>query len=97
MGLELFPQDEKTCSNTVTSIKVPEGIDGLELIKLMREKHDIIIAGGKDHLKGKIIRIGHMAVLLKEIISTVACLQMALKDLGYKTELTPILNPISKL
>ncbi len=98
LGLELFPQDEKTCSNTVTSIKVPEGIDGLELIKLMREKHDIIIAGGQDHLKGKIIRIGHMgSITEKEIISTVACLQMALKDLGYKTELTPILNPISKL
>lgn len=98
LGLKLFPQDEKTCSNTVTSIKVPEGIDGLELIKLMREKHDIIIAGGQDHLKGKIIRIGHMgSITEKEIISTVACLQMALKDLGYKTELTPILNPISKL
>jgi aspartate aminotransferase-like enzyme len=64
----------------------------------MRENHDIIIAGGQDHLKGKIIRIGHMgSITKKEIIVTMACLQMTLKDLGYKTELAPILNPISKI
>jgi len=98
LGLKLFPQDETTCSNTVTSIKVPEGIDGQELVKLMRENHVIIIAGGQDHLKGKIIRIGHMgSITKKEIIVTMACLQMTLKDLGYKTELAPILNPISKI
>ncbi len=98
LGLKLFPQDEKTCSNTVTSIKVPDGIDGQELVKLMREKHDIVIAGGQDHLKGKIIRIGHMgSISEKEIIVTMACLQMTLKDLGYKIELPPILNPISKI
>jgi aspartate aminotransferase-like enzyme len=98
LGLKLFPQDETTCSNTVTSIKVPEGIDGQELVKLMRENHGIIIAGGQDHLKGKIIRIGHMgSITKKEIIVTMACLQMTLKDLGYKTELAPILNPISKI
>jgi len=98
LGLKLFPQDEKTCSNTVTSIKVPDGIDGQELVKLMREKHDIVIAGGQDHLKGKIIRIGHMgSISEKEIIVTMACLQMTLKDLGYKIELASILNPISKI
>ena len=98
LGLKLFPQDETTCSNTVTSIKVPEGIDGQELVKLMRENHDIIIAGGQDHLKGKIIRIGHMgSITKKEIIVPMPCLQMTLYDLGYQTELAPILNPISKI
>ena len=98
IGLTLFPKDENTCSNTVTSIKVPEGIDGQELVKVMREKHGIIIAGGQDHLKGKIIRIGHMgSVSEKEIILTMACLQMALKELGYKTELPSILAPMSKI
>ncbi|NYT03854.1 MAG: alanine--glyoxylate aminotransferase family protein [Candidatus Methanofastidiosa archaeon] len=98
IGLKLFPKDEKTCSNTVTSIMAPEGIDGQELVKVMREKHGIIIAGGQDHLKGKIIRIGHMgSVSEKEIIVTMACLQMALKELGYKTELPSILTPMSKI
>ncbi|NPV50716.1 MAG: alanine--glyoxylate aminotransferase family protein [Candidatus Methanofastidiosum sp.] len=98
IGLTLFPKDEKTCSNTVTSIMAPEGIDGQELVKVMREKHGIVIAGGQDHLKGKIIRIGHMgSVSEKEIILTMACLQMALKELGYKTELPSILAPMSKI
>lgn len=95
MGLSLLPYDEKICSNTVTSIKVPDGIDGLELIKLMREKYGIIVAGGQDHLKGKIIRIGHMGyVSEKEIIVTMACLYMSLKELGYNKELPPFLNKI---
>ncbi|KYC53292.1 MAG: phosphoserine aminotransferase [Candidatus Methanofastidiosum methylothiophilum] len=95
IGLSLFPQDEKTCSNTVTSIKVPDGIDGQKLVSIMREKYGVIIAGGQDHLKGKIIRIGHMgSVTEKEIIVTLSSLQMALKDLGYKTELPAILSPI---
>ncbi len=97
MGLSLFPHDEKICSSTVTSIKVPDGVDGLDLIKLMREKYGIIVAGGQDHLKGKIIRIGHMGcVSEKEIIVTMACLQMALKELGYNTDLPSFLNKITE-
>jgi len=63
----------------------------------MREKYGIIIAGGQDHLKGKIIRIGHMgSITEKEIIVTLSCLQMALKDLGYATELPNIIAPVWK-
>lgn len=63
----------------------------------MREKYGVIIAGGQDHLKGKIIRIGHMgSVTEKEIIITLSSLQMALKDLGYKTELPSVLSSIWK-
>jgi len=37
------------------------------------------------------------SVTEKEIIVTMACLQMSLKDLGYKTELPSILAPIWKI
>jgi aspartate aminotransferase-like enzyme len=47
----------------------------------------IVIAGGQDHLKGKIFRIGSMgAVGAPEILATLAATQHALKKLGYKAQ-----------
>jgi aspartate aminotransferase-like enzyme len=49
------------------------------------KKMGIIIAGGQDHLKGKIFRIGSMgAIGAPEILATVAATQHALTKLGYK-------------
>ena len=49
------------------------------------KKMGIIIAGGQDHLKGKIFRIGTMgAVGAPEILSTLAVTQYALRKLGYQ-------------
>jgi len=46
-----------------------------------------VIAGGQDHLKGKIFRIGTMgAVSAPEILATLASTQHALKKLGYKVQ-----------
>ena len=36
LGLELFATDESRASNTVTAIKMPEGVDGRRLMGLMR-------------------------------------------------------------
>jgi aspartate aminotransferase-like enzyme len=44
----------------------------------------IIVAGGQDHLKGKIFRIGSMgAVGAPEILATLAATQHALKKSGF--------------
>jgi len=56
LGLLLFSQFP---SNAVTAVKVPEGIDGAELIKKLKSK-DVTFAGGQAELKGKIFRIAHM-------------------------------------
>jgi aspartate aminotransferase-like enzyme len=48
------------------------------------KKMGIIIAGGQDHLNGKIFRIGNMgAVSAPEILATLAATQIALKKSGY--------------
>lgn len=47
-------------SDTVTVIRVPEGVKCSDILERMKEKHGIMIAGSFDVLEGKVIRIGHM-------------------------------------
>jgi aspartate aminotransferase-like enzyme len=87
LGLDLFAQNEVS-SNTVTSVKMPEGITDKELRGTMRERYRIELAGGQDHLKGNVFRIGHMGnVTHREIISTIAALEMTLQGLGLDLEI----------
>jgi aspartate aminotransferase-like enzyme len=87
LGLELFAQKD-AASNTVTSIKIPEGITDSELRGTMRERYRIELAGGQDHLKGNVFRIGHMGnITHREIISTIAALEMTMQGLGLDVEI----------
>ena len=47
LGLDLLVSDEAYASNTVTAIKVPEGVDGGRLRSLVREEHNVVLAGGQ--------------------------------------------------
>ena len=88
MGLKLFPEKEEICSNTVTSLRVPKGMDDKKIREIMKDKYNIVIAGGQAHLKGKIMRIGHMGnVSKRDILCTLAALELALKEVGFKIEL----------
>ena len=60
IGYELFVQDEKIRSHTVTSIKFPEGIDADRFLKILKENYSVEFANGLKRLYGKIFRIGHM-------------------------------------
>lgn len=62
MGLELFvPEGYR--SATVTAINYPQGADDGKTRKTLKEKHGVVIAGGQDHVKGKIFRVGHMGTI----------------------------------
>ncbi|MCK4843402.1 MAG: alanine--glyoxylate aminotransferase family protein, partial [Dehalococcoidia bacterium] len=78
LGLSLFP-DEKYASNTVTAVNADDRIDVPKLIQVLREEHDVIIAGGQRKLAGKIFRIGHLgAVEDNDIKSVLEALNKAL-------------------
>ncbi|MBM3956772.1 MAG: alanine--glyoxylate aminotransferase family protein [Gemmatimonadetes bacterium] len=59
LGLELLPE-RSVASDTVTAVKVPQGIDGRELVRRVREEHGVVLGGGQQALAGRIFRIGHM-------------------------------------
>ena len=86
LGLELFAPAEGR-GNAVTPVWVPEGVDGKELVKIMKNKHGVTIAGGQDDYAGRIIRIGHLGHFGDfDIIVTLSALEMALAELGFDFE-----------
>ncbi len=85
MGLELFA---KAPCEAITVIKAPEGIDGQEVVKILREDYGITIAGGQAQAKGKIFRIAHIGYLSEwDMIIALSAIERALKSLGHSVEL----------
>lgn len=86
LGLKLFAPPEGRGS-AVTPVWVPEGIDGKALVKTMSSTYGITIAGGQDHMAGKIFRVGHLGYFDQfDILTTLAGLEMTLTGLGYEFE-----------
>ena len=84
LGLELLAEKP---GNILTCVKVPEGIDGVKLVKTMQSKYMAYIAGGQDPYKGKIFRIAHLGYMGGfDILTALSALEMTLMDLGYRFE-----------
>lgn len=80
LHLDLFP---KNPSNVLTTISIPQGIDGSALVKELK-KNGIFPAGGQEALKGKIIRIAHIGYLDEyDVLTALSGLEMSLKAVGY--------------
>lgn len=83
MGLDLLAPDE-SASRTVTAIKVPQGQTASEVVAALRER-GVIVAGGQDAYKEKIVRIGHMGFVNDHDIDQVLA---ALEDVVGSLSLT---------
>ena len=95
-GLDLLAADD-CASDVVTAIKSPVGLDSGQLVKRLREKHNILISGGQDALKGKIFRIGHLgACRLADLQQTWEKIVLELDDLGHTCEVNEITAAIEK-
>ncbi len=81
LGLELFvPRD---FAWGVTGVALPGGVDGTQIVRLAAEKYGVYLAGGQDHLKGRILRIGHMGwVDWADLAAGLHAVAMALRDAG---------------
>jgi aspartate aminotransferase-like enzyme len=84
-GVDLFPRldEHHAYSNTATAMRIPKGISDKDLRGAVKA-FGIEIAGGQDHLKGEIFRIGTMGgVGASEILATIAAVQYALRKFGF--------------
>ena len=81
LNLKLFA-DEKHLSPSITAVKT-EGIDAEKFRKTIKNKFDILLAGGQDHLKGKIFRVGHLGYVNdRDIITVISAISNTLLELG---------------
>ncbi len=86
LGLDLYA--EKSPSNALTAVKIPETIGAKELKSNFYERFGITVAGGQDQAKGKIIRIAHLGYYNRlDVIMVISALEMLLKEMGHRFEL----------
>ncbi|PSR18545.1 aminotransferase [filamentous cyanobacterium CCP3] len=82
LNLPLFGADD--CASPAITAVMPQGVDAEQIRSTMKKQFDIALAGGQDHLKGKIFRIGHLGFVCdRDILTAVAALESTLTHLGY--------------
>ncbi len=83
LGLEVFTVADARRSDTVSVFSMPDGLDGAEIVRHMYEHHHTVIAGARNRLAGRIIRIGTMgAVGESDILTDLLHLEETLRALG---------------
>jgi serine---pyruvate transaminase len=86
MGLELFSPDDDS-SAVVTTVRVPEPIDGAQLLLDLRDRFGITLAPGQGPLKGKVFRVGHLGYYdVFDITTALAGIELALAEAGADIE-----------
>ncbi|MBW4622158.1 MAG: alanine--glyoxylate aminotransferase family protein [Cyanosarcina radialis HA8281-LM2] len=83
LGLPLYAA-EGAGSPAITAV-APTGVDAEQVRAVMKKQFDIVLAGGQDHLKGKIFRIGHLGFVSdRDILAAIGSLEATLVELGYE-------------
>jgi len=88
LGLEIYAEKGNRCP-AIIAVKVPEGIQDLNVRKTLLNEFNITISGGLGRLKGKVWRIGLMGInsCERNVILVLEALEQALKSEGYPVEL----------
>ena len=83
LGMPLLAPDT-AASPAITSV-LPDRVDAEQIRTVMKKRFDIILAGGQDHLKGKIFRIGHLGFVSdRDILTAIGALEATLQELGHE-------------
>ncbi|MCU0523807.1 MAG: alanine--glyoxylate aminotransferase family protein [Elainella sp. Prado103] len=83
LNLPLFAA-EQASSPAITAV-APVNVDSEQIRSVMKKQFDIILAGGQDHLKGKIFRVGHLGFVSdRDILTAVSALEATLQALNYE-------------
>ena len=83
LGLGLIAPDNPAPG--VTGLLTPDGFDSGKLVRLMRDELGVSTQGGQDHMKGKLIRIGHMGYLGPfDMLVVISALELGLQRLGHR-------------
>ncbi len=82
LNLPLFGADD--CASPAITAVMPQGVEAEQIRSVMKKQFDIALAGGQDHLKGKIFRIGHLGFVGdRDVLTAIASLEATLTHLGF--------------
>jgi aspartate aminotransferase-like enzyme len=82
MGLKLYAPDD-AAARSITAVATS---DAEQIRSIVKKRFDIVMAGGQDHLKGEIFRIGHLGFVSdRDILTAIAALEAALQEMGKAT------------
>ncbi|MEN9208050.1 MAG: alanine--glyoxylate aminotransferase family protein [Gloeomargarita sp. GMQP_bins_120] len=81
LGLPLLgPAD---CASPAVTAVAPTTVDPEAVRSALKKQFGIAVAGGQDHLKGKIFRIGHLGFAgEREMLTVISALEAVLQQLG---------------
>jgi aspartate aminotransferase-like enzyme len=83
LGLTSYPKAEKV-SSTVVCLDVPEKLNGKDIVRRLKERYGTVIAGSRNKLDGRVIRIGTMgSVSAGDILTDLAHLEATVRDFGW--------------
>ncbi len=86
VNLSLFA-DEVHASPAVTAFRPPTRVDARNLIRVLRDDYDTIVAGGQGKLDGQLLRVGHMGfVTMTDMVAFFSALELALRDFNQPVE-----------
>jgi aspartate aminotransferase-like enzyme len=82
LGLRPFPSG--AFSDSVTAVYVPDGLDASTLVGHLHRRYRTVIAGSRNRLSSRVVRIGTMGYFdAAEILSDLLYMGKSLRDLGY--------------
>lgn len=87
-GMTPYAASPDLYSDTVTAVRVPEGCNGTDLVKLAASKYGVAFGVGLGEVAGKVFRIGHLGMLTEVmVLSGLATAEMCMADLGWNVSL----------
>ena len=89
MGLDLWARSDDICTNCVTAVRTPDGIDTLALLAHVREHYGVMLSPGYGEIKEKLVRLGHMGPAARSLnpVVALAALGRGLADLGARLDI----------
>ena len=88
MGLDLWARSEEICTNCVTAVRMPAGVDNAALLGHIRERYGVMLSPGYGELKPKLVRLGHMGPMARSLnpVVALAAFGRGLLDLGGRAD-----------
>lgn len=87
-GLKILAKTPDCASNVLSTVMLPEGIDGAEVLVESELNWDLSLGSGLGPLKGKAFRIGHLGDINDlEILATLAGTELTLRRVGVDLKL----------